>query len=86
MPLYLQVWTVVRQIDTGHQNISAWTGFNIPTRSNVCITPDNIGYLPTINAPATELTTVHEVLKQCLAIRNTLDLKSIVCVFDQAIS
>jgi len=44
-----------------------------------------VGYLPTINAPATQLSTVHKVLKQALNIQKTLDLTEIVCVFDQAL-
>ena len=46
---------------------------------------DTVGYLPTINAPATELSTVHEVLNQTVSIMESLQLKSIVCVFDQAL-
>ena len=46
---------------------------------------DNIGYLPTINASATNLSTVYEILSQSEKIRETLSLKSIVLVFDQAL-
>ena len=45
---------------------------------------DTVGYLPTINAPATEMTTIREVLVQSQKIMNTLHLDSIVVVFDQA--
>jgi len=44
-----------------------------------------IGYLPTIDAPATDLATVHKVLVLSLKIKNTLKLKGIVLVFDQAL-
>ena len=44
-----------------------------------------MGYLPTINAPATDMATVNEVLTQTLNIMETLELKEIVCVFDQAL-
>ena len=48
----------------------------------------NITYLkldlPTINAPATQMSTVNEVLNQSLSIMRGLGLTKIVCVFDQA--
>ena len=40
--------------------------------------------LPTINAPATQMSTVNEVLNQSLSIMRGLGLTKIVCVFDQA--
>ena len=46
---------------------------------------DNIAYLPTVNAPATDLTTVYEVLNRSLKIMHALKLNVIVCVFDQAL-
>ena len=39
--------------------------------------------LPTINAPATQMSTVNEVLNQSLSIMRGLGLTKIVCVFDQ---
>ena len=44
-----------------------------------------MGYLPTINAPATDMSTVNEVLTQTLNIMETMELKKIVCVFNQAL-
>ena len=43
-----------------NQKISGWTGFNISARDEMTVHQDNIGYLPTINAPATDLSTVYE--------------------------
>ena len=63
----------------------SWTGFNIKTRDQVPISENVIGYLPTINAPATELTTVYEILKQSELIRKELLLETIVVVMDQAL-
>ena len=79
------VWTLVRQQDTANQCISSRTGFSILTYDKIIITQDKIGYLPAINAPATELSKVHEVLRQCLEIRSQLNLEVITCVFDQAL-
>jgi len=47
------LWTITRLHDTVNQNASSWNGFNIKTRNNVLVKPDKVGYLPTINAPAT---------------------------------
>ena len=79
------IWTLLRQINPQQQTISAWTGFNIKTRNNVKVSKDNIGYLPTINAPPTKLATVQEILRHCLSIKDKLELDSIICVADQAI-
>ena len=79
------VWSLVRQTDVKNQSVSSWTGFNIQTRNNVNITEDKVGYLPSINAPATNMSTVNEILHQALKISETLDLKEIACYFDQAL-
>ena len=52
-------------------------------RSKKKVSQDVIGYLPTIDAPATDVVTVHKV--QSLKIKNSLQLKSIVLMFDQAL-
>ncbi len=74
-------------IRTGNiHTIRIWlTGFNILTRDNVIVSPNNVGYLPTINAAPTQMSTVNEVLNQSLSIMQSLALKKIVCVFDQAL-
>ena len=70
--------------DRKDQMISSWTGFNIKIRSDIAVSQDTVSYLPTINAPATEMSTVNEVLQRTLAIMHSLQLERIVCVFDQA--
>ena len=44
-----------------------------------------MAYLPTINAPATQMATVNEVLNQSLNIMRSLELTKIVFVFEQAL-
>lgn len=78
------IWALVRQQDTHIQKVCSWTGFNIMTRDHLSISQDTVNYLPTINAPATALSTVYEVLNQALKIMDILNLPEIVCVFDQA--
>ena len=79
------LWSSVRQMNTSDQSISSWTGFNMQARDNITVRRDTVGYLPTVNAPATQLSTVHEVLNQALKIQKKLNLGEIVCVFDQAL-
>ena len=43
---------------------------------------DSVGYLPTLNAPATDVSTVYQVLTKSLQIKDSLRLQSIVVVFD----
>ena len=77
-------YCVTRQINVMDQNVLEWTRFNILTRNQTNVNQDTIGYLPTINAPATALSTVNKILTQALKIKESLDLKEIVRVFDQA--
>ena len=79
------LWGLVRLHAEVKQKVSGWTGFNISTRNEVEVCQDNIGYLPTIDAPATNMSTVHEILVRSLKIKDALHLKSIVLVFDQAL-
>ena len=81
------MWQLAR--DIGHsgerQKTPSWTGFNINTRNNVNSPQGVVGYLPTINASATEMTTVKEILRRSDEIRKTLDLSATVVVMDQAL-
>ena len=79
------LWMFARLHASVNQKMSGWTGFNISTRDEMTVHQDNIGYLPTINAPAANLSTVYEILSQSERIRETLSLKCIVLVFDQAL-
>ena len=74
-----------RNVDTSDQQIPSWTGFNIKTRDQVSVSQDVIHYLPTINASASDLTTVFEILNQSEEIRRKLCLNAIVVVMDQAL-
>ncbi len=69
--------------DHKDQTISSWAGFNIKIRSGIAVAQDTVSYLPTINAPATEMSTVNEVLERTVAFIHSLQLHKNVCVFDQ---
>ena len=58
------------------QKVSSWTGFNIQVHDRECIVKSNVGYLPTINASATSMATISEVLNQSLCVM--FSLKSLV--------
>ncbi|XP_041948124.1 uncharacterized protein LOC121709114 [Alosa sapidissima] len=60
-------------------------GVHTIARDQEPISQDIVGYLPTINSPATELNTVFEILKQSELIRKELHLETIVVVMDQAL-
>lgn len=79
------IWIILRQSNIENKSIPSWTGFNINMRKDISIKEDILCYLPTINAPATELTTAFEILNQSEAIRTELQLPVIVIVVDQAI-
>ena len=68
------------------QKICGWSGFNIMTSwDKIPVKQDTVGYLPTINTPAIAMSSVNEVLGQALKIKDCLNLKEIVYVFDQAL-
>ena len=78
-------WVLTRQAEQENKVTPSWTGFNIETRDTIHVPADTIGYLPTINGPATDMTTVSEILSQSENIRKTLKLQTIVVVMDQAL-
>ena len=79
------LWVFARLFDVRDQKINSWTGFNIKTRDVIDVPADNLGYLPTINAPATEMSTVQEILSESMVIKESLHLASIAVVLDQAL-
>ena len=79
------IWLLAREIGCQNQlqKIPSWTGFNIlARRGHEIVSKDVLGYLPRINAPATPLTTVNEILRQSDGIRKALNLDEIVVVMD----
>lgn len=76
------LWVLLRFHASEKQTVPSWTGFNILVRNDQEVAKDNVGYLPTINAPATNMSTVYQVLMKSLQIKETLNLQSIVVVFD----
>ena len=79
------IWMICRYLKREDQTVSSWTGFNIQTRKDNCVLKDSIEYLPTIDSPATAMNTVYKILTEAVKTKESLDLGSIVVVFDQAI-
>ena len=79
------LWLLAFLHSSENQTIPSWTGFNILVRNKHVVTKDSVGYLPTLNAPATDMFTVYQVLTKSLQSKATLRLQSIVVVFDQAL-
>ena len=78
------MWVVLRKIDLSFQ-IPSWTGFNINLHKNKFIIHSNVGYLDCLDAPATAMCTIYYMMERSLQIKDQLNLKSIVCIYDQAI-
>ena len=79
------LWILVRVHSSEKQSVPSWTGFNILVRNDHEVAKDNVGYLPTINAPAMNMSTVYQVPMKSLQTKETLNLQSLVVVFDQAL-
>ena len=79
------LWLLARLHSSKNQTIPSWTGCNILVRNKHVVAKDIVGYLPALNAPATDMSTVYQVLTKSLQIKETLRLQSIVVVFDQAL-
>ena len=52
------LWLIARLVKGDNQRIPSWTGFNIKFHSHEPVMQDVVGYLPTINAPVTQLSTI----------------------------
>jgi uncharacterized lipoprotein YmbA len=66
------------------ENVPGWTGFNTEVYKEVP-NVSNIGYLPVIDAPVTDMATVNTILHHSVSICERLRLPEIVLVFDEAI-
>ena len=79
------IWFLCRYFNKEKQNISSWTGFNIKTRRENLVLRNTVGYLPTIDSPATAMNTIFGVLMKSRQTKDELKLKHVAVVFDQAI-
>lgn len=64
--------------------LPGWTGFN----TLISEKPDGIskvGYLPVVDAPVTDISTIYTILRRSVDIANKLELQYAVLIFDEAI-
>jgi hypothetical protein len=66
------------------ENLPGWTGLNTQIHRDVR-DKTIIGYLPVIDSPVTDLSTVNALLQCSMSIAERLDVPEIVLVFDEAI-
>ena len=52
------MWILSRLHCEKQQSVSSWTGFKTLVHDKEEIIPNQVSYLPTVNAPATKLSTV----------------------------
>ena len=82
--MHYRVWIELRKLRTHPLLlVPGWTGFFIKVRDNIVV-QSTIGYLDTLDSPATELLTAYEVVCLGYEIKERLKLKAVACVFDQA--
>ena len=58
--------------------------FNITVHKKLVVVESTVGYLDTLDSPATDLKTAYEVLCRGCEIRDRLNLEAVACVFDQS--
>ena len=78
------IWIICRYLHVQNQYVPSWTDFNSQVRKNISVLQDSVGYLPTIDFPATAMNTVYEILCKTLETKTALELDSVIVVFDQA--
>ena len=79
------VYMLSRKCASESENyLPGWTGFNTQAHKEIRHT-SNIGYLPVIDAPVTDMATVNEILRHSVSICQRLLLPEIVLVFNEAI-
>ena len=64
--------------------LPGWTGFNTLLHREVP-TMSKISYLPIIDNPITEISTINEILRQSVEIADELELKQLLLVADEAV-
>ena len=66
------------------ESLPGWTGFNTKVYKEIR-SSSNIGYLPVIDAPVTDMSTVNTLLRHSVSICQRLQVPEVFLVFDEAI-
>ena len=68
-----RLWVISRKMSVP-QTIPSWTGFNVSVSSNITVVTTSIGYLDCIDASASGISTINQVLHRCLKIKDSLKI------------
>ena len=71
------LWLLAPLHSSKNQTIPSWTELNILVRNKHVIAKDSVGYLPTLNAPATDMSTLSQVMKKSLQIKKPCVFKAL---------
>ena len=74
--LFYLTWVLCRK-ETVPQIIPSWTGFQILVEGNIMTIKTSVGYLDSIDAPATDISTTNGVLLRCLETKDSLHLEQL---------
>ena len=77
------IWIICRFLICSNQSINSWIGFNIITgnSNDLVVNKDTVRYLTKIDAFATSMITVVEILTNAKLIRVALQLESVITFF-----
>lgn len=84
-PKMLDLSLVVCRSQQDERLFPNWTGFNTLLQSSEIPVLSKVGYLPIINAPPTEMSTINAILKKSKEIANRLCIPYVCLVFDESI-
>ena len=75
------LWVLVRVQPYARQKVSGWSGFNISVSNKVKVRQVSVGFLPTINAPATNKGTLAKELEKSVSFADVITQPS-ACTID----
>lgn len=78
-------FVLCRSLQNECRRFPNWTGFNILLHSSEIPMLSKIGYLPIIDAPPTEMSTINAIMKKSTEIANKLGAPYVCLVFDESI-
>ena len=80
-------WVLLRDntVHPSEQKVPAWSSFNQILESEQNFLQANVGYLPPITAPPTQMNVIYKVINRTLSIKKELELSYIFLEVDQAI-
>ena len=79
------VYVLVKMVHSDSHVLPGWTGFNVLLQQDNIPNVSRVGYLPIIDAPPTEYSTINAILKRSTDIANKLELRYATLVFDEAV-